>query len=534
MGDESSFRTRRDDLTGPGPGARAPGGNVRDAEDALAELARMIGDQDPFADFAEVSRAPQQPEPPTRLRAPRTDAPTRAPASPPVERRFEDWQPGRRPAGGREPTLPSQAQTPYGGEGLTQRPRAPEPTVARPPYDPSAAAEDARTAVRQGYGSLATRRAEAPAPTYVPEPTVARGAQGGEAYGQPQYAQPAHAPQGRAAPGRDDEAAGYAYGAKSDEAYDDYDDAYDPTYDEEGYMPPHGEEIYDEEPRRRRGRTALIAVACLMGLGVAATAGIFAYRMGGSESGSGAVSVAGGDAPVIKADATPTKVAAPSPEGVPGGDGQKLIYDRVGNAQPGKEKVVPREEQPVDVNAAAAAAPPAASQAPAAPANASEPKKVRTVAVRADGTVVASAAPAAVPPVTGVAPTAYAPGQNPAPAGLPTPTPVATTPTNGAGVPVASAAQGNAAPAQTAAAGGYVVQVSSQKSEADALGSWKVLQGRYPQLLGNYKATVRKADLGDKGIYYRAQVGPFTSRDDAISLCNNLRAQGGDCVVTKN
>ncbi|QTL01590.1 SPOR domain-containing protein [Aquabacter sp. L1I39] len=534
MGDESSFRSRRDDLTGSAPGARAPGGNVRDAEDALAELARMIGDQDPFADFAEVSRAPPpQPEPPTRLRVPRSDAPTRAPASPPVERRFEDWQPGRRTNGGREATLPPQAPAPYGTEGLTQRPRAPEPTIVRPAYDPNAGAEDPRTAVRQGYGSLAARRAaEAPAPSYAPEPTVARGAQGGEAYGQPQYAQPAYAPQGRAAPAREDEAAGYAYGAKSDEAYDEYDDAYDPTYDEEGYMPPHGEEVYDEEPRRRRGRTALIAVACLIGLGVAATAGIFAYRMGGS--GSGTVSASGGDAPVIKADSTPTKVAAPSPEGAPGGDGQKLIYDRVGNAQPGKEKVVPREEQPVDVNAAAAAAPPAAGAPAAAPANATEPKKVRTVAVRADGTVVASASPVSVPPATGVAPTAYAPTQNPAPTGLPTPTPVATMPTNGAGIPVASAGQANATPPQATASGGYVVQVSSQKSEADALGSWKVLQGRYPQLLGNYKATVRKADLGDKGVYYRAQVGPFASRDDAISLCNNLRAQGGDCVVTKN
>ena len=530
MGDESSFRSRRDDLTGPGPGARAPGGNVRDAEDALAELARMIGDQDPFADFADVPRAPQPPEQPTRLRTPRADAPTRVAASAPVERRFEDWQPGRRTPGGREATLPPQAPAPYGAEGLTQRPRAPEPTVARQAYDPNGAAEDARTAVRQGYGSLAARRAEAPA-AYAPEPTVSRGAQGGEAYGQPNYAQPAHAPQGRAAPAREEDA-GYAYGAKSDEAYDDYDDAYDPTYDDEGYMPPHGEEIYEEEPRRRRGRTALITVACLIGLGVAATAGIFAYRMGGS--GSNTVAASGSDAPVIKADSTPTKVAAPSPEGAPGGDGQKLIYDRVGSAQPGKEKVVPREEQPVDVNAAAAAAPPQASPPSAAPANATEPKRVRTVAVRADGTVVASAAPVAVPPATGVAPTAYAPTQNPAPAGLPTPTPVATVPTNGTGVPVASAAQATAAAPQTAASGGYVVQVSSQKSEAEALGSWKVLQGRYPQLLGNYKATVRKADLGDKGIYYRAQVGPFASRDDAISLCNNLRAQGGDCVVTKN
>ena len=79
-----------------------------------------------------------------------------------------------------------------------------------------------------------------------------------------------------------------------------------------------------------------------------------------------------------------------------------------------------------------------------------------------------------------------------------------------------------------------MVQVSSQKSETDALGSWKVLQSRYPQLLGSYKATVKKADLGDRGVYYRAQVGPFATREQANDLCNSLRAQGGDCLVQKN
>ncbi|WP_332119725.1 SPOR domain-containing protein, partial [Azorhizobium caulinodans] len=70
--------------------------------------------------------------------------------------------------------------------------------------------------------------------------------------------------------------------------------------------------------------------------------------------------------------------------------------------------------------------------------------------------------------------------------------------------------------------------------EADALGSFKVLQSRYPQLLGTYKASVKKADLGERGIYYRAQVGPFTTREQANDLCQSLRAQGADCLVQKN
>nr|WP_255684179.1 MULTISPECIES: SPOR domain-containing protein [unclassified Xanthobacter] len=85
-----------------------------------------------------------------------------------------------------------------------------------------------------------------------------------------------------------------------------------------------------------------------------------------------------------------------------------------------------------------------------------------------------------------------------------------------------------------ARSGDYVVQVASQRSEADAMGSWKALQTRYPNLLSSYVASVKKADLGDRGIYYRAQVGPFASKDQANDLCQALRAQGGDCMVTKN
>ncbi|OYX05636.1 MAG: hypothetical protein B7Z15_16845 [Rhizobiales bacterium 32-66-8] len=385
--------------------------------------------------------------------------------------------------------------------------------------------------MRQGYGSLARRGEPAPQPLDPDYPEQASA----PVAGGPQSRQTAADPN-----------AGYAYSAQSDDPryaddpYDDYDDAYDPAYGEEGYMPPHGEEVYDPEPRRRKGRMALIVVASVIGISVAGAAGIFAYRMSGTSS---TAATGGEGAPVIKADTTPSKVAGPTPASGQGSDGQKLIYDRVGGAAPGGERMVPREEQPVDVNAAAAAAPPPAGQ----PNTSTEPRKVRTVAVRADGSVVPGSAPAPSAPVNGIAPTAYAPAQNPLPVAAPTPTQVTTTTTTGAAAAGAAATPRPAAPQQTAAApaasaaapavaasGSYVVQVSSQKSEADAMGSWKVLQGRYPQLLGSYSATVRRADLGDRGIYYRAQVGPFAGRDDANNLCNALRAQGGDCVVTRN
>jgi len=61
-------------------------------------------------------------------------------------------------------------------------------------------------------------------------------------------------------------------------------------------------------------------------------------------------------------------------------------------------------------------------------------------------------------------------------------------------------------------AGGYVVQVSSQKSEADAQASYRALQSKFPTVLGSRPPVIKRADLGDKGVYYRAIVGPFDRR----------------------
>ena len=52
--------------------------------------------------------------------------------------------------------------------------------------------------------------------------------------------------------------------------------------------------------------------------------------------------------------------------------------------------------------------------------------------------------------------------------------------------------------------------------------------------LGGREPIVRRADLGEKGIYYRAMVGPFASKEQAADLCSNLKAAGGNCIVQKN
>ena len=90
------------------------------------------------------------------------------------------------------------------------------------------------------------------------------------------------------------------------------------------------------------------------------------------------------------------------------------------------------------------------------------------------------------------------------------------------------------APAAAPAAGGYTVQVTSQRSEAEAQTEFKTLQAKFPGQLGSRQPIIHRADLGDKGTFYRALVGPFASSEAAAAMCSNLKAAGGSCIVQKN
>ena len=88
--------------------------------------------------------------------------------------------------------------------------------------------------------------------------------------------------------------------------------------------------------------------------------------------------------------------------------------------------------------------------------------------------------------------------------------------------------------ATPASNGGYVVQVSSERSDSGAQASFKTLQSKYPTVLGSRSALIRRVDLGEKGIVYRAQVGPFDTVDQARQFCGSLKAAGGHCIVQRN
>jgi cell division septation protein DedD len=91
-----------------------------------------------------------------------------------------------------------------------------------------------------------------------------------------------------------------------------------------------------------------------------------------------------------------------------------------------------------------------------------------------------------------------------------------------------------AAVAPSGSGGSYAVQVASERSESKAQAAFRALQAKYPNQLSGRQSIIRRADLGAKGTYYRALVGPFASAEKAAGLCSGLKAAGGNCIVQRN
>jgi hypothetical protein len=326
--------------------------------------------------------------------------------------------------------------------------------------------------------------------------------------------------------------------------------ARDPAYPDDPYAYQSG---YEEEPEPRKRSSGLMTVVAVLALAVVGTGAAFAYRtyVGAPRS---------GDPPIIKADNSPTKVV-PAP-----GDGAAAkTPDRMLPGD-GGEKIVSREETPVDVNSKSGprvvfpplnpngSPPPVASVSPAAPPPATaangtipnnEPRKIKTLAVKGDAAenggvpagVSAPAKPAAAARTAAPAPAATAPAaRNPSSANASANAPLSLSPQGGPAPEPAPTKLAATNPLQTAPAsgGGYLVQVSSQKNEADAQASYRALQNKFPTVLGSRPPVIKRADLGDKGVYYRAMVGPFGTTEEASQFCGNLKTAGGQCVVQRN
>ena len=454
------------------------------ARDPLAELARLLGQSDPFADLGRSNSRERQEE--------SHDAPATAP---------EDWQ----SAPVREPHFAAGDMPRRSAHGTGR-------DYAQPPAsEPAGWHADSR---------------------FYDEPQL-RANQQSQHYDEQnqQYEQNQH---------YEDDGTD---GGQSDAQEAEY------AYQDDVPLEPHEHEVYDDAPRARRGGFA--TALALIGCAVLGTAGAYAYRsyFGNPSSTQ--------PPPVITADnSTPTKIVPAS-----AGDPQSSNLAQGRSASADKERIVSKQEEPVALKEPGTqAAPRVVLPAPVAPgqgASAStEPKKVRTVVIHPDASDVSgkpvTSQPAAVQAAAAPRPTAPLAAPNAAPAAPKAATASAARnsgpisleaqPSEPAAAPPARARTAAAPPPSTRSApeatentaGGFVVQLSSQKSEAEAQSSFRSLQAKFPNELGDLQPIIRRADLGSKGVFYRTLVGPFTSAQEASQFCATYKAAGGQCVVPNN
>lgn len=81
--------------------------------------------------------------------------------------------------------------------------------------------------------------------------------------------------------------------------------------------------------------------------------------------------------------------------------------------------------------------------------------------------------------------------------------------------------------------GSHYVQLGSVKTAAGATSEWSKIQKKYPAELAGSKYRVERADLGDRGVFFRIQAGPM-SKESASAICGSIKAQTpGGCLVTQ-
>jgi hypothetical protein len=399
-----------------------------------------------------------------------------------------------------------------------------------------------------------------------------------------------------AADGEADEAAYQETAEWHDQSSDERDSDYPDEYENERYAADdhgYGDEYSEEQNTGRRG--GFIFVAAIFALAVLGTVGAFAYRamFGGpalpalppiikAEGGPNKIMPSGANAQgstrqadaadvgsgerLVSREERPVDISPPVTNTAPrqvstvpvfpdppsmGGPGAVVGYS---GGPVASSPAMPTPPPPSAASvmttttasnpSAVQASPPATAPAvstvtPAAPPG---PKKIRTVTIHTDQSGAADAGvsprPGAQSPQGSNAPLSIVPSSTtessaappPAPA-RPRPAPAQPAPLN---KPPANETASAAPVAPVATGGSYAVQVSSQRSEEEAQSSFRDLQAKYPDLLGGRTPIIRRADLGTKGIFFRAMVGPFTSADQATELCSNLKAAGGNCLVQKN
>ncbi|WP_442754033.1 SPOR domain-containing protein [Methylocystis sp. JAN1] len=268
------------------------------------------------------------------------------------------------------------------------------------------------------------------------------------------------------------------------------------------------------------------AAAAIAVVAIGSIAWGFMHRNGGGAS---------KEIAVINAPEGPVKVkpAAEADQEAPNASGAAVL-DRK-DPTPVKQ-VVTHQEQAVDPTVAPKVVRLGNGpvDAPHEPALGAQPKKVKTVTVRPDGSRVDDAAlPPAVAKNAAPAPAdpALAKGATPKPDARTATTPVAKpkpAPKVAATEPPPAADDAaDAAAPPASSSGNYAVQFGAANSEEEARNLLKTVSAKY-----GVKATFKPAKVGDKTVFRVRVAG--VSKDSANAICNRVKASGGNCFVAGN
>jgi hypothetical protein len=121
----------------------------------------------------------------------------------------------------------------------------------------------------------------------------------------------------------------------------------------------------------------------------------------------------------------------------------------------------------------------------------------------------------------------------PRPAGsLPVLPPDPTVPPSTNGAPT-TAAPSAAAASNPAAPKGVRVQLGAMHSEELARREWDRLKHRNGDLLGSLSVETVRADLGDKGVFFRIQAGPLPDLKEAERICEEMKRRNFGCTIVR-
>ena len=272
----------------------------------------------------------------------------------------------------------------------------------------------------------------------------------------------------------------------------------------------------NDRPTRPQPRSPLPLRFFAVGFAAVALAvffGLIGYTYFSRTGGSG-----DGPVPLIKADTRPMKTAPDKPGGMDVPHQDKEIYARLNREAPQAqgtrvERLLPPPESPLPRPRPPEAPAPLAPEIPPAPVLEPPPNAVE----------VAPPPPAPAPPRP-----AEAPRPGPTKQAAPPPAPPSQQ---------QAAAPRAAPPATTApAAGGgsrYRIQLAALRTSEDATREWEKLRRTHMDVLGPLTLNVVRADLGDRGTFYRIQAGPVADEQAAKELCRRLAEKKVGCLVVR-